>query len=144
MPRRFTQKKKGGYRGSLGGAPMRGAFTTGSQQELKQMGGVPSRATQRFLNKALKQQRNAATAKKAANNAIAAARKAENNAQRAIHAANEIRRAEREQKERNRAMVNNLVRRLGNKQRSIVPFVSEAEKEQNAHYQKMVTDLVGN
>ena len=57
MARRFTQKKKGGYRGSLGGAPMRGAFTTGAQQELKQMGGTHSRATQKFINKSLKRQK---------------------------------------------------------------------------------------
>jgi hypothetical protein len=95
MARRFTQrKKKGGYRGSLG-APMRGAFTTGAQQELKQMGGGSprrSRSTQKFINKSLQKQKIAANAVKTATNAK--------------HAKNAAIRLQIEQ----RKMVNDLVR----------------------------------
>jgi hypothetical protein len=151
MARRFTQKKKGGYRGSLGGAPMRGAFTTGAQQELKQMGGV-SRATQKFMKKALKAQQNAANAasaaskkaannaaaakkaannaaaasKKAANNAAAASKKAANNAQRAKNAAARL-------KAKNDEIVKDLVQRLEKHQRSIAPFSSKLTNAQRAH-----------
>ena len=147
MVRRFTQKKKkGGYRGSLGGAPMRGAFTTGAQQELKQMGGV-SRATEKSIKKALKTQKNAANAaKKAANNAAANAKKAANNAQRARNSVNAIQRAQNEQKAQNRIMINDLVQKLGHKHRSIAPYVpllTNEQKAQNVHYRKMVNDLVG-
>lgn len=149
MPRRSTQKKghkKGGYRGSLGGSPMHGAFTTGASQELKQMGGV-SRATQKFINKSLKKQRNAIAAanaaKKAANHAAAAAQKAANNAQRAINAANEMKRIENERKIQNRKMINDLVQKLGQKHRSVTPFLTNEQKAQNAHYQNMVNKLVG-
>ena len=94
MSRRFTQKKKGGYRGSLGGAPIRGAFTTGSQQDSKQMGGGSpqrSKATQKFISKSLKRQSIAASAVKSATNA-----------QHAKHAANRL-------KAEQRKMVNELV-----------------------------------
>jgi|LakMenEpi03Aug12_release.lakeMendotaPanAssembly.Ray.scaffolds.fasta_scaffold5950968_1 hypothetical protein len=61
MPRRSTQKKghkKGGYRGSLGGSPMHGAFTSGATQELNQMGGVRYHSSKKFMNKSLKKHRN--------------------------------------------------------------------------------------
>ena len=154
MARHRTQKK-GGYRGSLGGAPMHGALTTGATQELNQLGGVRhhSHATKKAIQKALHKQQKAANAVAAAKNAINAAKRAENNAQRAknnaLRAEINAQRAKNEQKEQNRKMINQLVQQLEHKkrrntQRSASPFIpSSVHNNQNRHYQKMVNDLVG-
>jgi pyruvate/2-oxoglutarate dehydrogenase complex dihydrolipoamide acyltransferase (E2) component len=138
MARRHTQKK-GGYRGSLGGAPMHGALTTGATQELNQMGGVRhhSRATKKAIQKALNKQQKAANAA-AAKNAMNAAKMAENNVQR----------VKNERKKQNREMIDKLVQQLENKQRrntarstSFIP--PSVHSNQNINYHKMVNDLVG-
>ena len=148
MTRRYTQKKgqknekkKGGYRGSLGSASTHGAFTTGATQELKQMGGTHSRATQKSIEKLLKKQKNIAEAAEAAKKAAEAAKKAENNAKRAIHEAIEI---QREQHAQNRKMINSLVHQLEKKQSSAKPFVPRPVNNQIEKKMKnMVNNIVG-